>query len=71
VLVDGIDLGNRVGVSRKIGFVPEVPNLFDFFSVEYNLKLFARLFQIPFLRIEEILEFSRGPHTDHAIARES
>jgi uncharacterized protein len=23
------------------------------------------------VRIEEILEFSRGPHTDHAIARES
>jgi len=55
VIVDGIDLKNRLAVSRKIGFVPEVPNLFEFFSVEYNLKIFARLFQVPFLRIEEIL----------------
>jgi len=56
VLVDGIDLRNRLEVVRKVGFVPETPNLFDFFSVEYNLKIFARLFQVPFLRIEEILK---------------
>ena len=56
VLVDGINLKNRLAVVRKIGFVPETPNLFDFFSVEYNLKIFARLFQVPFLRIEEILK---------------
>ncbi|MDZ4186231.1 MAG: ABC transporter ATP-binding protein [Desulfuromonadales bacterium] len=56
VIVDGIELKDRVAVSRKIGFVPEVPNLFEFFSVEYNLKLFARLFGVPFARIEEILE---------------
>lgn len=56
VLVDGINLENRLAVVRKIGFVPETTNLFDFFSVEYNLKIFARLFQVPFLRIEEILE---------------
>lgn len=56
VLVDGISLKNRMALVKKIGFVPETPNLFDFFSVEYNLKLFARLFQIPFLRIEETLK---------------
>lgn len=56
VLVDGINLKNRIALVRKIGFVPETPNLFDFFSVEYNFKLFARLFQIPFSRIEEILK---------------
>lgn len=56
VLVDGINLKNRIALVRKIGFVPETPNLFDFFSVEYNLKLFARLFQIPFSRMEEILK---------------
>jgi ABC-2 type transport system ATP-binding protein len=56
VLVDGIDLKNRTALVRKIGFVPETPNLFDFFSVEYNFKLFARLFQIPFLRIEDTLK---------------
>ena len=37
VLVDGVNLENRLAVVRKIGFVPETPNLFDFFSVEYNL----------------------------------
>lgn len=56
VLVDGISLRNRLSVVRKIGFVPETPNLYDFFSVEYNLKLFARLFQVAFFRIEEILK---------------
>lgn len=54
--VDGIDLKDRSALVRKFGFVPEKPNLFDFFSVEYNLKLFARLFQVPFVRIEETLQ---------------
>jgi ABC-2 type transport system ATP-binding protein len=56
VLVDGINLKNRTALVRKIGFVPETPNLFDFFSVEYNFKLFARLFQIPFFQIEKTLK---------------
>jgi ABC-type multidrug transport system ATPase subunit len=56
VWVDGINLKNRSSVVRKIGFVPETPNLFDFFSVDYNLKLFARLFQVPFFRTKEILK---------------
>jgi ABC-type multidrug transport system ATPase subunit len=30
--------------------------LFDFFSVEYNLKLFARLFQVSTVRVDEILK---------------
>ncbi len=54
--IDGIDLGNRRKVVKKVGFVPEAPNLFDFLSVEYNLKLFAFLFHIPLLRVEVILE---------------
>jgi ABC-2 type transport system ATP-binding protein len=67
MLVDGVNLKNRLAIVRKIGFVPETPNLFDAFSVEYNLKLFARLFQIPFSRVEEILKefkllpFRRNP----------
>jgi len=56
VTIDGINLGNRSGITRKIGFVPEKPNLFDFFSVEYNLRLFARLFRIPNVRIEQTLQ---------------
>lgn len=55
VLVDGINLKNRLAVVRKIGFVPETPNLFECFSIEYNFKLFARLFHVPFSRMEEIL----------------
>jgi len=62
VMMDGIDLKNRAAVVRKVGFIPEVPNLFDFFSVEYNLKLFAALSRTPFLRVEEILgEFNLLP----------
>ena len=68
VLVDGINLKNRMALVRKVGFVPETPNLFDFFSVEYNFKLFARLFQIPFLRIEETLqEFNLLPFRHNKI----
>jgi ABC-2 type transport system ATP-binding protein len=55
MLLDGIDQNNRSAMVRKIGFVPETPNLFDAFSVEYNLRLFARLFETPFSRVEEIL----------------
>lgn len=62
VMIDGLDLKNRAAVVRKVGFIPEVPNLFDFFSVEYNLKLFAALSRKPVLRVEEILsEFNLVP----------
>lgn len=68
VLVDGINLKNRPALARKVGFVPETPNLFDFFSVEYNLKLFARLFQSPFIRIEETLkEFNLLPYRHNKV----
>lgn len=68
VIVDGINLKERTAVVRKIGFVPEVPNLFDFFSVEYNLKIFARLFQSPAIRIEEILnEFDLLPFRNNRV----
>ena len=55
VSVDGINLKDRMAVARKVGFVPETPNLFDSFSVDYNLKLFARLFQVSLVRVNEIL----------------
>jgi ABC-2 type transport system ATP-binding protein len=62
VMMDGINLKNRAAVVRKVGFIPEVPNLFDFFSVEYNLKLFAALSRTPLQRVEEILgEFNLLP----------
>ena len=59
VRIDGIDLKNRRALARKIGFVPETPNLFELFSVEYNLALFSRLFQIPYSRVEDtLMEFN-------------
>lgn len=67
MLADGINLKNRLAVVRKIGFVPETPNLYESFSVEYNLNLFARLFEIPLSRVGEImkefklLSFRRNP----------
>ena len=68
VMVDEINLKNRPALVRKVGFVPETPNLFDFFSVEYNLKLFARLFQSPFIRIEETLkEFNLLPYRHNKV----
>ena len=54
--VEGIDLKDRSAFVKLVGFVPENPNLFDFFSVEYNLKLFAGFFRAPASRIEEILQ---------------
>jgi ABC-type multidrug transport system ATPase subunit len=61
-MIDGIDLRNRMAVVGKVGFIPEDPNLFDFFSVEYNLKLFAALSRTPTSRVEGILgEFNLLP----------
>lgn len=56
VSVQGVNLRDRLATVRKIGFVPETPNLHDAFSVDYNLTLFARLFGVPSSRVEEILE---------------
>jgi ABC-type multidrug transport system ATPase subunit len=56
VFIDGINLKNRMNLVRKIGFVSETPNLFDFFSVEYNFNLFTKLFNIKSERIEEVLK---------------
>lgn len=53
--VDGVNLRDRTAFVRKVGFVPETPGLFDSFSVAYNLKLFARFFQVPVLRTDELL----------------
>ncbi len=62
VLIDGDQVSDRKKVIRKIGFVPELPSLFDAFSVQYNLTLFARLFGTPSSRIEEVLtEFDLLP----------
>ncbi len=60
--VDGVDLKDRVAVVGKVGFIPEDPNLIDFFSVEYNLTLFARLSRAPMSRVEDVLaEFKLLP----------
>lgn len=68
VTIDEINLKNREFIVKKVGFVPEVPNLFEFFSVEYNLKLFADLFQIPHSRVDEILtEFNLMPHKKNKV----
>ncbi|MDY0205203.1 MAG: ABC transporter ATP-binding protein [Pseudomonas sp.] len=62
VSVDGVDLRNRAAVVKQVGFIPEDPNLFDFFSVQYNLKLFAKLSNTPMTRVEDILnEFNLLP----------
>ena len=54
--VDGDEIINRQALVRNVSFVPETPNLFECFSVEYNLKLFARLFQISLSRVPEVLK---------------
>ena len=56
VTIDGMELRNRKAVVKKMGFIPEDPNLFDFFSVQYNLKLFARLARTPLSRVEDVLQ---------------
>lgn len=66
--INGTDLRYRVAIVEKVGFVPEVPNLFDFFTVEYNLKLFALLFRIPLMRVDEVLsEFNLIPFRKNKI----
>lgn len=55
VTVGGIPLSRRTEIVRLIGYIPETPNLYDLFSVEYNLRLFSRLFGCPPGRIGDIL----------------
>jgi ABC-2 type transport system ATP-binding protein len=55
IAVDGVEIRDRQELVRQIGFVPEVPNLHDAFSVAYNLELWARLFGVPALRVEDTL----------------
>jgi ABC-type multidrug transport system ATPase subunit len=67
-VIDGIVLNNRRAVVEKVGFVPETPNLFDFFTVEHNLKLFAHLFRMPLSRVDEVLrEFNLVPFRKNKI----
>jgi ABC-2 type transport system ATP-binding protein len=62
IRVDGVEIRDRRALVRQIGFVPEVPNLHDGFSVAYNLGLFARLFGVPSSRVEDVLhEFKLLP----------
>ena len=56
IIIDGIDSNNRMAFVKKVGFVPESPNLLELFSVEYNLNIFAALFRATALRIETVLE---------------
>lgn len=53
--IGGVSIKNRLAVVRKLGFVPETPNLFEQFSVEHNLRLFTRLFSLNPARIDHIL----------------
>jgi ABC-2 type transport system ATP-binding protein len=68
VAVDGVELRDRLALVRKIGFVPETPNLHDAFSVDYNLALFARLFGAPASSVEDVLhEFKLLPFRRSAV----
>jgi len=69
VFVDGVPLARRAEIVRLIGYVPETPNLYDQFPVEYNLRLFSRLFGCEKGRVEEILaEFELVPYRRSPVA---
>jgi len=55
-LIEGTNISDRSALARKTGFIPETPNLYDNFSVEYNLKLFARLFRVSLERVVLVME---------------
>ncbi len=66
--VDGLPLQHRRDMTRKVGFVPETPNLYDQFSVDYNLALFARLMGGAGARIDDTLrEFNLLPFRRAAV----
>jgi ABC-2 type transport system ATP-binding protein len=67
-MVEGTPLTKRLEVVRKVGFVPETPHLYDLFSVEYNLALFARLYRTDVARIEDTLkDFNLLPFRRNAV----
>ncbi len=54
--ISGTPIDDRIQLSRKLAFVAETPNLYDQFSVNYNLQFFAKLFQVAENRVEELIE---------------
>lgn len=65
---DGISISDRSALVKIIGFVPEVPNLFELFSVEYNLRFFAGLFGLPRERVDHVIrEFELEPFRSKAV----
>jgi ABC-type multidrug transport system ATPase subunit len=68
--VDGIDILHRQQLVKIVGFIPETTNLFEQFSVEYNLRLFAKLFQAPLSKVSGVLEeFDLGMYRDEAVLK--
>lgn len=47
-IVNGHKLGERdIDIRRAVGILTETPGLYDNLSAEYNLKVYARLYEVP------------------------
>lgn len=61
VFIGGVSFKDRLAAVRHLGFVPETPNLYEQFSVEYNLRLFARLLAVDDAKVTAMVqEFDLG-----------
>jgi ABC-2 type transport system ATP-binding protein len=68
ILLNGQNIRRQKKWLNHISFVPEVPNLYDFFSIDYNLKFFALLFDQPLARIDLVLEqMQLNPFRKHKV----
>jgi ABC-2 type transport system ATP-binding protein len=85
-MVNGYQLGERdIDIRRTVGILTETPGLYDNLSAEYNLKVYANLYEVPdpdaaverYLRMLGLWErrfdpagtFSKGMKQKLAIAR--
>lgn len=68
ILINGHDLKEKKHLSNKLSFVPEVPHLYDLFSVDYNLKLFSFLFNQSKIRVDQVLDqLQLQPYRTHKV----
>jgi ABC-2 type transport system ATP-binding protein len=73
VLCDGTDIHkNPIAYRRRVGYVPEEPNLYPFLSAQEYLQLVGRLRELPTLllnrRIDRLLQlFGLGDAAEQAI----
>ncbi len=56
IKIDGVEVRKKDNLYQEIGLVFELPNLYMKSTIKKNLDLFAKIYQIPESRVDEVME---------------